>query len=841
MKFVHFINAFLCAVIIISSGISYAADAGEVKRITVAGISDKTPLEYSTVTSGPAGAYVEIWKLWSEKTGIELNYVIMPRELAKKAIMKGDIDVIMGYPLSSDEAKRFIFIPDIYRLNIYIYRSKRISPVELLRDLQPYRTGITASDAMRFAEVNYDVSFFIRDAVSELVNSCASGEINVFLAEEACANQFLVRRGEWKNLVQSSDPAFSYGIGAVVNRRNKGLADIITSGFGRITESERHVIEKTWSGGDFKYRIPWGYIATVGVILTVVGAVAVIWWWNYQLQRRIEKATAELKGMKEEAEAANLAKSRFLDNISHELRTPLTLILAPVEDAINGRPMGVDTLEMMRRNSRNLLSLINDLLDLSRIRSGKMKLNVAETDLCSAVKLYCAEMESAAGYNGITLECSIPDEPLPVFIDREKFSGIISNFFSNSLKFTAKGGRIDISLEKDDMGIVLRFGDSGPGIHPDKISTIFDRFSQAEATLSRSHEGTGIGLSIVKEIAELHGGTVSVSSRYFEQHPDNHGTEFFVRIPSGIEHLKERCDIEFIEPGNSGLELPFMRGIIKTGAEHPVIHGNSRFIAEDTCSILIVEDNIDMRFFLEGLLKGSYEIYTASNGVEALEILNRVETIDLILSDMMMPVMDGHELLERIGDDEKFSCIPVLFLTARNDDLVKHKGLGLGAVDYVIKPFNPDELLLRIRNQMQLGVMRNDLMRKNDELYAKLKQRVQPDTRKPAVTDNMKLRIDSVCSFIIENFRNDINRDLVAATIGMNPDLFSRIFNQYTGSTLPDYINSLRTDEAKRLLRETDKTVSRVAIETGFDNLRTFNRAFKKFTGVSPTEFRDKS
>ena len=819
-----------CAAIILVSGFLYAADNSDIKRITVAGITDKPPYEFD-LTSETSGAYIEIWKLWGEKTGVEINYIIISPEKAEKSLANGDVDVIMGYPLSTGSADHFIIIPDIYILEIYIYRSKKLPPVEQFRDLQPFRTGITVSDAVRLGELSHDISFFIKRSITELMESCYTGEINVFLAEGARANYLLSRSGKWGNFIQSSDPVFSYGISAALKRGNQSLAEMISSGFSRVTGEERHIIEKTWSGGDFKYRIPWGYIGTITVILIIIGGVAVIWWWNFQLQRKVDSATEELKLMKEEAEAANLAKSRFLDNISHELRTPLTLILSPVEDAINGRPLCRENLEMIQRNSRNLLSLINDLLDLSRITAGKMKLNVSETDLGRALKLYCAEMESVAEYNGLSLYCSIPEEPVMAYIDRAKFSGIISNFFSNSLKFTGEGGRIDISLQKSSDEIHLKFTDNGPGIPSDKINTIFDRFSQAEATVSRQHEGTGIGLSIVKEIAELHGGSVSVRSRYVKDYPDDHLTEFTVSIPAGAEHLHGRGDVLFAEETSDSNNLPFMRGIIKTGAVHSAVLKDDSTAGEDKPSILVVEDNTDMRFFLKGLLEENYTVYTASDGAEALQILEKGEPADLILSDMMMPVMDGNELLSRLEQNEKYRDIPVIFLTARSDDLVKHRGLELGAVDYVIKPFNPDELLLRVKNQIQLSVMRNNLRRKNDELYTKLKLKVQSDVKKSAVTDEIKSRIDSVCSFIKENFRNDINRDLIAATIGMNPDIFSRNFNQHTGHTLPDYINSLRIDDAKMLLRETDRTVSRVAIETGFENLRTFNRVFRKFTG----------
>lgn len=837
MKARIFVTGLMYTLLLVLSGFPRESYALDVKSITVAGLTDKIPLEYNTLNAKPAGAYIEIWNLWSDKTGIKVKYIITTGENAVNALMAGSVDVIMGYT-APDEKKSLIVIPGIYKTDVYIYHNRKTSSTETLDELKPYRTGITAVDMMNLGNVHSDISFFIKEDVSELIQSSISGEIIVFLAGEARTNHLLSKSGQWKNFVQSSGPAFSYGIPAVVRADRRELAQVISSGFSGITPAERLIIEKTWTGGNFKYRIPWGYIVTIIVIASIIAGVAAIWSWNYQLQKKIDEATDELKAMKEEAENASQAKSLFLDNISHELRTPLTLIIAPIEDAMNGRPLSADKLEMIHRNSRNLLSLINDLLDLSRITAGRLKLRISETDLGRAVMIYCREMESIAEYYGITLACSVPDEPLIVHIDRNKFSGILSNFFSNSLKFTGKGGNITVSLEKDNNEIVLRFCDTGPGIPPGKTDSIFDRFSQAETAASKLHEGTGIGLSIVKEIAELHGGSVSVESRYIEQHPDDHGTVFSVRVPSGTAHFKGRSDIEFVDSPANEPRNPHVRGIAARWNKDFARH-RAECPDGEKSSVLIVEDNADMRFFLEELLGKDYDVYTALDGIEALDILGRVETIDLVLSDIMMPVMDGHELLRKIKADEKISGIPVLFLSARNDDLCRHTGLELGAVDYILKPFNPDELILRIRNQMQLRVIRNNLERRNNELYSRLGIEVQSDHKKLPVTDSMKVKMESVCSFIQQNFTSDLSRDLIASTIDMNPDLFSRLFNQHTGKTLPDYINSLRIAEAKKLLTETDKAISRVSIDTGFDNLRTFNRTFKKFTGMNPSEFRE--
>jgi len=823
---------------IILLSISFLENADCVESINVAGITNKTPIEFKMGNLSQEGIYVDLWKVWSLKTGIVVNYKITTRDEAVAALQNGTVDVIMGYKPSNAELN-FSATENIYLSSIYIYHNGRISSAENLKDLTPYKIGVTAELADDLIKLNPEIIFTIQNTVTELIKASEQGEINVFLAESALTNHELRKLGLWRKFVQSAEPVFKIGASAAVRADNKELLRKINSGFAMITDTERLVVERTWTGGNFKYRIPWGFVATIIVIVLVIGGVAIVWYWNFQLHRRITSATKELTMLKEDAEAANVTKSRFLDNISHELRTPLTLILAPVEDAIKGKPLGNAALEMIQRNSRNLLSLINDLLDLSRMRAGMMTFEVSETDLCAAVKLYCAEMESAAERRGIILSFSIPDEPAIAFIDTKRFSRIISNFFSNSFKFTENGGKINLAIEKDPDSIILKFSDTGRGIPSSRIDYIFDRFNRVETPETRSFEGTGIGLAIVKEITELHGGSVSVKSRYIDDYPEDHGTEFTVRIPSGIEHFSGRDEVKFTDNPGSEFRLPIARVINSSPDQQLSTNAiNKKFnLSDDLPSLLIVEDNNDMRSFLELLLAEDYCIYTASNGLEALDILRREEAIDLIVSDIMMPQMDGHELIMRMRSDDRFKGIPVIFLTARDDALIKQEGLELGAVDYVTKPFSSEELKLRVRNQMNLRVIQNNLQRKNNELIAKLAHHME--SKKTPVSGDLSKKIESICEFIHINFTDDLTRENLAAASEMNPDTFSRVFNQHTGQTLTDYITGLRIEEAKKRLAATHEPVTRICMDTGFDSIRTFNRAFKKFAGKTPGEYQN--
>jgi len=531
-------------------------------------------------------------------------------------------------------------------------------------------------------------------------------------------------------------------------------------------------------------------------------------------------------------------KSQFFANISHELRTPLTLMLSPVKEALKESPLDKSDLEMIERNGSNLLSLINDLLDVSRITAGRMKLRAVRTDMGALLRRCCAEVESAAKLKGISLTCALPERPVELYVDN-RIMQVLSNLFSNSFKFTEPGGGIGIAMSTDDLGAVITFGDTGCGIPADKLGAVFDRFTQADTSSTRRYEGTGIGLSIVRELVELHGGSVSVESRYAGDFPEDHGTVFTVRIPRGKEHFRSRADVEILEeddarfaPG-AGVSMPHVRGLT-VEADRPA--PPESFNGEKP-SLLVVEDNADMRSMLHGMLAGMYNVFTAANGFEALGLLDGNANIDLVLSDIMMPGMDGHELLERIRSDSRLEGLPVVFLTARADQAMKIEGLDLGAIDYVTKPFSADELMLRIRNQMTLKIMRNRLVEANKRLYAQLRAGSGGDGT--TVTSTTERKLERVMEFIKENFTFNISREGLAAAVDMSPDHLSRSFGKYTGRRIDAYINELRIEEAKRQLAATDKTVIRIAFDTGFETIRSFNRVFSEAEGMSPTKYRE--
>jgi len=553
---------------------------------------------------------------------------------------------------------------------------------------------------------------------------------------------------------------------------------------------------------------------------------------NKNLEIKIDERTAELADANKKLREIDRAKTDFFANISHELRTPLTILLAPVEDALKGENISRVTLEMMQRNGRNLQSLINDFLEISRITSGNLILNVSKIDINELVKTYCMEMKPLSAMKGVTLTCKMNPYPLYIYADRNRLAGIISNFFSNSFKFTEPGGIIEISGEAADGFAVVNFSDTGCGISHENMGRIFDRFYQGDSGSTGRYEGIGIGLSIVKQLVELHGGSVEVESRHIGQYPDNHGTVFKIKIPLGKVHFAERDDVRFKE--YYGHERTSVRGIdLPYQADD---QGNVSLL-EDAPTILVVEDNADLRFLLVSMLRDYYRIYEASNGAEALKQLDVNEEIDLILSDIMMPQMDGYELLRRIRGDERFEMIPVVFLTARVDDFMKTEVLKPGGADYITKPFNSDDLRLRIENQLEHKSLKNSIARNNNELMGRLRSKFLELND----ADGNSARIEIVINFVNEHYRQGLDLWDVAKTAGLEVDIFNHEFEKYSGKEYSEYLDCLRIEESCRLITSGNLPVARISVDTGFEKVSTFYRVFKKVTGLTPDEYRSKA
>ncbi|MEV6635566.1 SpoIIE family protein phosphatase [Actinoplanes sp. NPDC051470] len=412
---------------------------------------------------------------------------------------------------------------------------------------------------------------------------------------------------------------------------------------------------------------------------------------TYELQRR---RTAELT-------ALDTAKTNFFANVSHEFRTPLTLILGPLEDLLGERlePDLADRLRLMHRNGLRLLKLVNTVLDFSRLESGRIRAAYRPTDLATYTARLAGTFRSATERAGLRLTVETPPLAAPVHVDREMWEKIVFNLLSNAVKFTREGG-VTVRLTADGDEAVLTVEDTGVGVPPEEQSLLFDRFHRVSSTWSRSHEGTGIGLALVRELAELHGGGVGAASEV------GVGSRFTVRVPFGTAHLP--ADRLVADPRHLADEVDprLYLGETQSWSAEP-----QPAPAESAPGgrILLADDNADLREHVTRLLRGHFRVTAVADGQAALETALR-EPVDLVLTDMMMPRLDGFGLIRALRADERTRDVPIVVLSARAGEEASVEGLTVGADDYLVKPFSARDLIARVRANLGLGQVRRQII-----------------------------------------------------------------------------------------------------------------------------------
>jgi signal transduction histidine kinase len=445
----------------------------------------------------------------------------------------------------------------------------------------------------------------------------------------------------------------------------------------------------------------------------------------YEEERTRATALAEL----------DRAKTAFFSNISHELRTPLTLILGPIEDAIgNQTPPSPAVLDMLHRNAQRLLKMVNGLLDFVRIEAGRLRASYEPTDLSVLTAQFASVYRSAVERAGLQLNVQCPPLPEPVYIDREMWEKIILNLLSNALKSTFDGDiRISVSTEGDHARLTVT--DTGTGIPEAEIPHLFERFRRVEGAHRRSHEGTGIGLALVKELVELHGGRIDVTSTI------GIGTTFNIYIPFGSKHLAHgnvAAEPSSLTPA-TGAAAAYVREALGWLPGHPneedVSHDRADGLAAGSSAdtrrtdavslqrptILLVDDNADMRDYVHSLLSAHFHVLTAPNGRAALELVHR-QAPDLVVSDIMMPELDGFGLLAALRENHATIQIPVILLSARAGEEYRIEGVSAGADDYLAKPFTARELLARVDAQLKMARLRRQAREQEESLTREIQR-----------------------------------------------------------------------------------------------------------------------
>lgn len=425
--------------------------------------------------------------------------------------------------------------------------------------------------------------------------------------------------------------------------------------------------------------------------------------YAYEQEQKRAEALAEI----------DRSKTAFFSNVSHEFRTPLTLMLGPLEDLLQGETDEHKKVqvEATHRNAMRLLKLVNNLLDYSRVEAGRVQAVYQQLNLCELTTDLASSFRSIIEKAGMELQvdCRLPDRYF--FVDRQMWEKIVLNLLSNAFKYTLAGS-ITVSLKPDGNFAVLEVSDTGVGIPEKELPHMFERFHRVENAAGRTHEGTGIGLSLVNELVQLHGGEISVKST------EGEGSTFTVKIPAGKSHLPEAQVITGTKTGDTAITAaPFIReaysllqdelsagneGITSTSSD--VVTNQDNTVQKET-RILIVDDNADMRAYLKRLLDPYFTVQTAVNGADALDQIRRIQP-SLVLSDVMMPVMDGKALLQHIRNDRDMYRLPVIFLSARAGEEARIDGLEAGADDYLVKPFSAAELLTKVRAQINISKAR---------------------------------------------------------------------------------------------------------------------------------------
>jgi ligand-binding sensor domain-containing protein/signal transduction histidine kinase/DNA-binding response OmpR family regulator len=523
------------------------------------------------------------------------------------------------------------------------------------------------------------------------------------------------------------------------------------------------------------------------------------WRWRMTLNLKIEKEESErLKRLDE-------YKTKLYTNLAHEFRSPLTLISAPIKKQLLNSDLKSDSkndLLLVERSTNQLLSLVDQLLELSRLESGKLRLKVKQNDLGLYLKVITESFQFLAEQNGLKLSSTIPDVG-DVWFDADIVEKIVNNMFSNAVKYTSKGGKISFSLEENNMNeIRMTFVNDIDGVMEKDISKIFNRFYQ----INEDSEGSGIGLSLVKELAALSHGTIEAS------YVDASKMKFVINLPISKESFLEN-EID------SALTFLNNESKIETTSSSP--ETSAKPIA------LVVDDNQDIRKFIKSLLVNNFKVIEAKTGTEGIEKAFKFIP-DMIISDVMMPLKNGFELCGILKHDEKTSHIPIILLTAKTDEKDEIIGLNSGADDYITKPFNPRTLQIKV----------NNIIENRNKIHLRYQQDNLFRPKEIAVTSADEAFLKKVQNVLDQHLTNpEFNAEVFSKHVAMSRMQLHRKMLAYTGLSTSNFIRSQRLKQATVILKSSQYTVNEVAYMVGFSTPSYFIKCFKELYQQTPSEY----
>lgn len=612
---------------------------------------------------------------------------------------------------------------------------------------------------------------------------------------------------------------------ALIDKDNAGTLYLQTeqlADYQEQIEKQRNNLEEMLS----EYRFLQNSVGLILLLLGVVGLLALyvihifrkVQRKNHELKRtniQVEQQREELAVANRKIEQATTRKLQFFTNVSHEIKTPLTLILGPLNKLSKELPPDsplADDIHIIKKNADRLKRVVSQLLDFRKVESNKMDMRVTEIDLVTFIEDVSSYFDNMAQSKQIQYSFQHDVSSVMLWVDTDKMEKILANLLSNAFKFTPDGGTVTIRLQDHAGYVILSVEDNGKGIQPQNLSSVFDQFFTADHLT-----GTGIGLHLTHEFVGMHKGSIRVESEPGKR------TVFFVELPKGKSHFDESCvfapSVTELSSGVANLDTREMDEIVNRTYDY---------------TILIVEDDPDINAYLQKELKPNFRILTAENGLVAVDILAK-ENVSLVISDVMMPEMNGYELCKRIKSDIIFSHIPVILLTALSDDKQRMYGIASGADEFIQKPFNIEEVKLRIVRLL--------------EERARLRNAFAQELQSPAASGLKTDKAESMDELfmrkfmaLIEESYPDSNFSIEKASemLGLSRVHLYRKVKELTGVTPTDFLRNYRLKQAAALLRQKDCNVNEAAYATGFSSPPYFSKCFKAVYNITPTEYQEK-
>lgn len=599
----------------------------------------------------------------------------------------------------------------------------------------------------------------------------------------------------------------------------------------------------------FTIRPPWWWSWWACLLYAAIISSSVFTLYRFQLNQSLQRnETLRLKELDD-------FKSKLYTNITHEFRTPLTVILGMVHQISESPKEHLkEGLRMIARNGQRLLTLVNQMLDLSKLESGKLLLRYQEADIVAFLKYVVESFDSLAQSKGVQIHLLMESTPLIMNVDEERLQQVVSNLLSNAIKFTPKEGDIYISCDAAEDHFIFRIRDTGIGIDETDLPHIFTRFYQSDRSHTRNEEGTGIGLAITHELVKLMEGTIEVKS------DKGHGTEFKITLP-----IRKASDLKKPARGISSFLATGLTEYPEVNKEKSLSPSKSAVYMEDKAFrrkplVLISDDNKDVRTYLKSCLKEEYTVRIAKNGQECENMAFSL-TPDLIVLDVMMPFKDGFEVCRILKNEERTSHIPIIMLTAKADLDSKLEGLRQRADDYLKKPFNKEELLLRIKNLLEIRQQLQYYYRSFLEFgftEGPSLESPQDPASGAVVSENALVgklnqgvplanRLDNAFVIkvrkLIEEHLDDENFSVerLCRSLTLSHSQVHRKLSALTGLSATHFIRYVRLAKAKNLLMHSGFTISAIAHDCGFSDPAYFSRVFKKEFGVTPQRWREQN